>query len=122
MISVYQDFQSDNKCIITVNNRNIFQQIKMSDYSEVNISFAGCGFIGIYHVGVSICLQKYAPDLLRGKIGGSSAGAMCALALTSGVSLVEVTRLVAELASEATKHKLGPLSPRFSLHQKLKDT
>ena len=93
----------------------------MSNYSEANISFSGCGFIGIYHVGVSICLQKYAPGLLRGKIGGSSAGAMCALALTSGVSLVEVTRLVALLASEANKHKLGPLSPRFSLHQKLKD-
>ena len=28
-----------------------------------NVSFAGCGFIGIYHVGVSACLKLHAPHL-----------------------------------------------------------
>ena len=41
---------------------------------NTNISFAGCGFIGIYHVGASVCLKKFAPHLLKNKIGGSSAG------------------------------------------------
>lgn len=26
----------------------------------MNLSFAGCGFMGIYHVGVAACLRKYA--------------------------------------------------------------
>ena len=85
-----------------------------------NISFAGCGFIGIYHVGVSACLQLYASHLLQNKIGGSSAGAMVALALASGnISLQEMTRKVAMLAYEASNKPLGPFSPTFNLHQLL---
>ena len=41
-----------------------------------DISFAGCGFIGIYHVGVSACLSAYAPHLLQHRILGSSAGTL----------------------------------------------
>ena len=85
-----------------------------------NISFAGCGFIGIYHVGVSACLQLYAPHLLQNKIGGSSAGAMVALALVSGnISLQEMTRKVAMLAYQASNQPLGPFSPTFNLHELL---
>ena len=85
-----------------------------------NISFAGCGFIGIYHVGVSACLQLYAPHLLQNKIGGSSAGAMVALALVSGnISLQEMTRKVAMLAYHASNKPLGPFSPTFNLHELL---
>lgn len=40
----------------------------------MNLSFAGCGFLGIYHVGVAVCFKKYAPHLLLEKIGGASAG------------------------------------------------
>lgn len=45
--------------------------------STPDISFAGCGFIGIYHVGVSACLSAYAPHLLQHRILGSSAGTTC---------------------------------------------
>ena len=34
----------------------------VQDGSYPDISFAGCGFIGIYHVGVSACLSAYAPS------------------------------------------------------------
>ena len=85
-----------------------------------HISFAGCGFIGIYHVGVSACLQQFSPHLLRQKIGGSSAGAMCALALVSGdISLEEMTRNVLILALQASNRILGPFNPNFNLHQML---
>ena len=40
----------------------------------LNISFAGCGFMGIYHVGVAACLRTFAPFILENKIGGASAG------------------------------------------------
>ena len=29
----------------------------------MNVSFAGCGFLGLYHVGVASCFKTYAPQL-----------------------------------------------------------
>ena len=85
-----------------------------------NVSFAGCGFIGIYHVGVSACLKRHAPHLLQNKIGGSSAGAMAAVALICDLSLVDVTRGVAMLAHTANQKVMRAFNPTFSLHDKLK--
>lgn len=45
---------------------------------KINLSFAGCGFNGIYHVGVAVCFKKYAPHLLLNRISGASAGAIAA--------------------------------------------
>ena len=53
----------------------------------MNLSFAGCGFMGIYHVGVAACLRKYAPHLLLERIYGASAGAMAAACLLCDVPL-----------------------------------
>lgn len=48
----------------------------------MNFSFAGCGFLGIYHVGVASCLKQHAPQLLKNaKFAGASAGAMVACCL-----------------------------------------
>ena len=54
---------------------------------KMNLSFAGCGFLGIYHVGVASCFKEYAPHLIQDKIGGASAGALVACALISGCDL-----------------------------------
>jgi Patatin-like phospholipase len=53
----------------------------------MNLSFAGCGFLGIYHVGVAACLKKYAPHLLVNKISGASAGAIAGCCLLCDVPL-----------------------------------
>ena len=55
----------------------------------MNLSFAGCGFLGIYHVGVSACLRKYAPGLLVDRISGASAGSLAAVCLLCDVDLGE---------------------------------
>ena len=34
----------------------------------MNVSFAGCGFLGLYHVGVASCLKTYAPQLYIHKV------------------------------------------------------
>lgn len=54
-----------------------------------NLSFAGCGFLGIYHIGVASCLLEQAPYLIRGasKIYGASAGALTASVLTTEACL-----------------------------------
>merc|ERR550534_847009 len=94
-------------------------KVKVSS-DKICLSFAGCGFTGIYHIGAASCLQLCAPHLLRNKIGGSSAGAMCALALTCDVPLKEVTRFVISLSMKAKENTLGPFSPSFHLPEILR--
>ena len=98
-------------------SKRIFRE-KICD--KPSITFAGCGFVGIYHVGVATCLKLFAPHLLQNKIGGSSAGAMCALTLLCDIPLVDIARNVVMLAFEANKYMLGSFSPDFSIHELLK--
>lgn len=56
-----------------------------------SLSFAGAGFLGLYHVGVTHCLRQRAPRLLRGarRFYGSSSGALVAVSVVSGLSVGE---------------------------------
>uniref|UniRef100_G3TTJ9 Patatin-like phospholipase domain-containing protein 2 n=1 Tax=Loxodonta africana TaxID=9785 RepID=G3TTJ9_LOXAF len=82
-----------------------------------NISFAGCGFLGIYHIGVASCLREHAPFLVANAthIYGASAGALTATALVTGVCLGEASASMIEVSKEARKRFLGPLHPSFNL-------
>ncbi|KAF1386798.1 hypothetical protein PFLUV_G00098620 [Perca fluviatilis] len=85
--------------------------------SPWNISFAGCGFLGIYHIGVASCLKEQAPFLVQNArhIYGASAGALTATALVSGVCLGETGASIINVAKEARKRFLGPMHPSFNL-------
>uniref|UniRef100_A0A3Q3VRV0 Patatin-like phospholipase domain-containing protein 2 n=1 Tax=Mola mola TaxID=94237 RepID=A0A3Q3VRV0_MOLML len=85
--------------------------------SPWNISFAGCGFLGIYHVGVASCLLEQAPFLVHNArhIYGASAGALTATALVTGVCLGEAGASIIDVAKEARKRFLGPMHPSFNL-------
>lgn len=56
---------------------------------EWNISFAGCGFMGIYYVGASSCFLERVPQLVQGasKIFGASVGAIIAAVLSIGTPI-----------------------------------
>ncbi|KRX62397.1 Uncharacterized protein T09_6451 [Trichinella sp. T9] len=82
----------------------------------MNVSFSGCGFLGIYHIGVASALQKYAPDFLLNKIGGASGGGIAACALICNICLGQATSVVLKVAIKARKNALGPLHPSFSLN------
>ncbi|KAM9854098.1 patatin-like phospholipase domain-containing protein 2 [Aulostomus maculatus] len=85
--------------------------------SPWNISFAGCGFLGIYHVGVASCLLEQAPFLVQNAthIYGASAGALTATALVTGVCLGEAGASIIDVAKQARKRLLGPMHPSFNL-------
>nr|XP_020441146.1 patatin-like phospholipase domain-containing protein 2 [Monopterus albus]XP_020441153.1 patatin-like phospholipase domain-containing protein 2 [Monopterus albus] len=85
--------------------------------SPWNISFAGCGFLGIYHVGVASCLHEHAPFLVQNArhIYGASAGALTATSLVTGVCLGDTGAGIIEVAKEARKRFLGPMHPSFNL-------
>ncbi|XP_037551969.1 patatin-like phospholipase domain containing 3 [Nematolebias whitei] len=82
-----------------------------------NLSFAGCGFLGIYHIGVASCLLEKAPYLVRGaaRLYGASAGALTASMLASQACIAKCCEDVIEVAKEARKRNLGPLHPTFNL-------
>lgn len=54
-----------------------------------SLSFAGCGFLGFYYVGVTSCLSERAPHLLRHarKFFGASAGALHCAFYLAGIPL-----------------------------------
>lgn len=81
----------------------------------MNLSFAGCGFLGIYHVGVAVCFKKYAPHLLLHRISGASAGSLAACGLLCDMPLGEMTSDFFRIVNEARSHSLGPFSPRFNI-------
>lgn len=87
--------------------------------SEMNLSFAGCGFLGIYHVGVACCFRKYAPHLLLNKISGASFGAIAACCLLCDLPLGDITSDVLRVAVEARSRSLGPFAPSFNIHRLL---
>uniref|UniRef100_A0A8C0KZ19 Patatin like phospholipase domain containing 2 n=1 Tax=Canis lupus dingo TaxID=286419 RepID=A0A8C0KZ19_CANLU len=82
-----------------------------------NISFAGCGFLGVYHIGVASCLREHAPFLVANAthIYGASAGALTATALVTGACLGEAGANIIAVSKEARKRFLGPLHPSFNL-------
>ena len=63
----------------------------MANKTKFNLSFAGCGFLGIYHVGVAACLKKYAPNMVVNKASGASAGAIAATCLLCDAPLGKYT-------------------------------
>lgn len=87
----------------------------------MNLSFAGCGFLGIYHVGVAVCFKKYAPHMLVDKIAGASAGAVAACCLLCDMPLGEITSDVLRLVGEARRRVIGPFSPSFSVQDCLRE-
>ncbi|XP_053108864.1 patatin-like phospholipase domain-containing protein 2 isoform X3 [Hemicordylus capensis] len=88
-----------------------------------SVSFAGCGFLGVYHIGAATCLQERAPHLIRDarRIYGASAGALTGAVLVAGGSLAEACADVLGLAKEARKRNLGPLHPSFNVMKIIRD-
>ncbi|XP_034031715.1 patatin-like phospholipase domain-containing protein 2 isoform X2 [Thalassophryne amazonica] len=90
---------------------------------EWNISFAGCGFRCIYHMGVLSCILQHAPQLLHGasKICGASSGCLVAAALTTGIPIEDVCVHLLSTAKEVRKHTLRVFHPSFSLLRTVQD-
>lgn len=74
-----------------------FSKFQTSDIYNVgmNLSFCGCGFLGIYHIGVIKALLNHAPKFLSKieRMGGASAGALAGAILTCNPSKLEVSFL-----------------------------
>ncbi|KAH8245497.1 hypothetical protein KR032_010925, partial [Drosophila birchii] len=83
--------------------------------SRRSLSFAGCGFLGIYHVGVAVCLRQHAPQLLLERFAGASAGALAACWLICDLPLEGMAGDFLRVVQETRRHSLGAFSPWFNL-------
>ena len=98
---------------------------------KTDIAFAGAGFLGIYYVGVTYCMYLFAPELLRQRIGGTSAGepvknyqhftnffgpgALQGVFLMAKVPFEEMARSIVNLALISSKQLLTTFNPTFNL-------
>ena len=95
-----------------------FVMILILIFSDLmNLSFAGCGFLGVYHLGVAACLSSHAPQFLKNvtAFAGASAGSLVAAVLATSAPLNKCSDYVIDLTNEARKHPLGPFNPQFDL-------
>lgn len=84
---------------------------------DLNLTFSGCGFLGIYHIGVMSCLKENAPGFLRRVkcFGGASAGAFAAVGLVVDLDISEVAESVIRLGKRANSLSFGPFHPSFQI-------
>ncbi|CAL4121904.1 unnamed protein product [Meganyctiphanes norvegica] len=85
-----------------------------------SVSFSGCGFLGVYHIGVAACLKKYAPQVLQNKISGASAGSLAAAAVICDGSLGTMMAKFLHFVKEAHKRPLGAFCPTFDMDHLLR--
>ncbi|CAF0750623.1 unnamed protein product [Rotaria sordida] len=86
-----------------------------SKISPINLSLCGCGFLGVYHVGVVSAFKEYASEVLDNNMSGCSAGSLVAACAMSGCCLGQMCSDALEIAIRARSRALGPLHPTFSI-------
>ena len=99
-----------------VNSNHVF--LLSSICREImNISFAGCGFRGVYHIGVIACLQRHGKGFMKNILGygGASAGSLVAALLATSTPLEHGLKFTTELAIKVRRYFLGALNPSFDL-------
>ncbi len=85
-----------------------------------NLSLGGCGFMGIYHVGVVKAFRELRPEFLN-QIAGTSCGALVGAAVLSNCELDHIASMFFDLASKGRSYTLGPFNPSFNLHATLRN-
>ncbi|XP_050713001.1 patatin-like phospholipase domain-containing protein 2 isoform X2 [Eriocheir sinensis] len=83
------------------------------------VTFCGCGFLGVYLVGVATYMQQHVPQILRGRLGGSSVGSLIATCLACDVPIEVVRKSINETAEAARQYTFGVFNPFYPLEEPL---
>ncbi|KAG9342651.1 hypothetical protein JZ751_016088 [Albula glossodonta] len=98
---------------------------------EWSISLAGCGFLGVYYIGLASCFLELAPFLVKKatRIYGASSGALTAMVLALGMPLAVTLSFedkccedLMGMARAARGRSLGALHPSFDLVKIVRDS
>lgn len=89
----------------------------------INLSFAGCGFLSIYHLGVASALRRHGKKLLKGvrAFAGASSGSLVAsVLLTAPGKIEECTEFTYKFAEETRRQPFGAATPGYDFMAQLR--
>ncbi|KAI5146808.1 Patatin-Like Phospholipase Domain-Containing Protein 4 [Manis pentadactyla] len=89
----------------------------------INLSFAGCGFLGIYHLGAASALRRHGKKLLKDvrAFAGASAGSLVAsVLLTAPGKIEECNEFTYKLAEETRRQPFGAATPGYDFMARLR--
>ncbi|OBS67888.1 hypothetical protein A6R68_03571, partial [Neotoma lepida] len=91
--------------------------------THINLSFAACGFLGIYHLGAASAFCAHGTRLLRDvkAFAGASAGSLvAAVLLTAPEKIEECNQFTYMFAEETRRQSLGAMTPGFDFMARLR--
>ncbi|XP_068211239.1 patatin-like phospholipase domain-containing protein 4 isoform X3 [Palaemon carinicauda] len=88
--------------------------------TDMSLSLAGCGFLGVYLIGALECLNRFSPRFIsKVQVAGASAGALMGASLICEVPFDGVRFGFLRIAEEAQKWRMGPFTPGFKFENHL---
>ncbi|XP_059739983.1 patatin-like phospholipase domain-containing protein 4 isoform X2 [Bos taurus] len=90
---------------------------------HINLSFAACGFLGIYHLGAASALYNHGRKLLKDvkACAGASAGSLVAsVLLTAPQKIEECNKFIYDFAEEIRRQSFGALTPGYDFMARLR--
>nr|ACO71250.1 patatin-like phospholipase 4 variant 1 [Sus scrofa] len=90
---------------------------------HINLSFAACGFLGIYHLGAASALCKHGKKLLKDvqAFAGASAGSLVAsVLLTAPEKIEECNAFTYNFAEEIRRQWFGAVTPGYDFMGRLR--
>ncbi|XP_029786476.1 patatin-like phospholipase domain-containing protein 4 isoform X2 [Suricata suricatta] len=90
---------------------------------HINLSFAGCGFLGIYHLGAASALYRHGGKFLKEvkAFAGASAGSLVATVLLTAPERIEdCNDFTYKFAEEIRRQPLGALTPGYNFMARLR--
>ncbi|XP_070221687.1 patatin-like phospholipase domain-containing protein 4 isoform X4 [Bos mutus] len=90
---------------------------------HINLSFAACGFLGIYHLGAASALCNHGRKLLKDvkACAGASAGSLVAsVLLTAPQKIEECNKFTYDFAEEIRRQSFGALTPGYDFMARLR--
>uniref|UniRef100_A0A8C8RZ63 Patatin like phospholipase domain containing 4 n=1 Tax=Pelusios castaneus TaxID=367368 RepID=A0A8C8RZ63_9SAUR len=104
----------------TNDGRQFMMKAKMK---HLNLSFAACGFLGIYHLGAASALYRHGKKLLKvvKAFAGASAGSLVAtVLLTMPENIKECETFTYKFAEEIRKLYFGAVTPGYDFMTRLR--
>ncbi|CAM4438068.1 patatin-like phospholipase domain-containing protein 4 isoform X1 [Lepidochelys kempii] len=104
----------------TYDERQLKMEAKMK---HLNLSFAACGFLGIYHLGAASALCRHGKKLLKvvKAFAGASAGSLVAtVLLTMPENIEECEVFTYNFAEEIRKLYFGAVTPGYDFMTRLR--
>lgn len=89
-------------------------------WEKGHLSFCGAGYLGCYHVGVSLVFKEFAPHIAARSTVGASSGALVAMLHVIDMPIASVIERFTEMAVYCRSLVLGSVSARFAVIQEIR--